>query len=330
MNTRDDIIDRYRQRISNGKRTKLQKDELIDLINGFIETLATLTSKAKIKALCTAEIALLEEGYPQATIGKVYLPMYRNAIREAIEDHLLPMTKATSRSYTYQKRNSGEVDLAIDHLALDFLKYDQETYEQFAPSSPLPTPKSHDPEPPTFENPLERLENQISRIWAHLNTNDNQPQINIDELAAANDRIETLENLLAESNQRIKTLESELSIALRGNLTYQKQIDQLSTIIKPLPSHSKQRIPTKDKITAAINAITLWNSRNEQKYAISQTLLLKATGCNLPAIKKVLLELSESIEQHHAKFGIHPRHQSKNIDPILEFIKSQPLPKTKK
>jgi Telomere resolvase len=113
MNTRDDIIDRYRQRISSEKRTKLQKDELIDLINGFIEALTTLTPKAKIKALCKAEIALLEEGYPEATIGKVYLPIYRNAIREAIEDHLLPMTKPTSHSYTYQKRNSGDVGLAI-------------------------------------------------------------------------------------------------------------------------------------------------------------------------------------------------------------------------
>jgi hypothetical protein len=320
MNIRDDLIDRYRQRIRHGKRTRLQKDELEQFINGFINKLSDLTTKAKIKALCKAEIALLEEGYPQATIGKVYLPMYRTTIREYMENGLLPMTKATSRQYTYQKRNSGEIGLAIDHVALDFLKYDQETYESFAP-------EHYPPSSSTPVDQFERLEKQISRLWSHINSNDHQPHTNIDELAAAHDRIESLEKLLADSNQRIRSLESELSIALRGNLSYQKQIDQLSSIVKPLPTRSKQRVPTRDKITAAIDAIMLWNSRNDQKFAISQTLLLKSTGCNLPAIKRVLVELSGPIEQHNSKLGIQPRNQSKNIDPILDFIASRPLPK---
>jgi Telomere resolvase len=319
--SRDIIVDRYRQRISSGKRTKLQKDELLDLINVFVENLATLTTLTKIKALCTAEIALLEEGYPQATIGKVYLPMYRSAIKDASENGALPMTKSTSRQYTYQKRNTSESGTAIDHLALDFLKYDSDTYAQFTPTQhSTPASPTHTP-----IDPIEHLEQQISRIWSHINSTTQQPHTNIDELTTARNRISVLESLLSESNQRIKSLESDLSIALRSNLSYQKQIEKLSSIAQPLPRHSKKRPPTRSKITAAINNIMFWNSQNNQKFAISQTLLLKATGCNLPAIKRVLLELSESIEHHHTQFGIQPRHQSKNIEPILDFIQSQPI-----
>jgi hypothetical protein len=80
----------------------------------------------------------------------------------------------------------------------------------------------HTQPPATPENPLERLEGQISRIWAHLNDNNHQLQFNIDKLAAAHDRILSLENLLSARDQRIKSLESDLSITLPSNLSYQK------------------------------------------------------------------------------------------------------------
>jgi Telomere resolvase len=102
-----------------------------------------LTTKTKIKALCTAEIALLEEGYPQATIGMVYLPKYRSAIKDTSDNGSLPMTKSTSRQYTYQKRNTSESGTAIDHLALAFLKYDSDTYAQFTPTQHSTTSTSY-------------------------------------------------------------------------------------------------------------------------------------------------------------------------------------------
>jgi hypothetical protein len=141
--TRQSIIDRYRDRIASDQRTRLPKDELWELIHGFINHLATLKTKSSIKAFCRSEIALLEEGYPKATVGKVYIPKYRAAIRDAIDHGSLPMTKNTSRQYPYTKRNTGESGISIDHLALDYLKYDQETYEQFAPSAPHLKPIHH-------------------------------------------------------------------------------------------------------------------------------------------------------------------------------------------
>lgn len=333
LTARQNTIDRYRDRIACNQRSKLLKDELWELIHGFIAHLATLKTKALIKAFCLAEIALLEEGYPKATIGKVYLPKYRAAIREAIDHKALPMTKNTSRQYSYQKRNSGESGTAIDHLALDYLKYDQETYEQFAPTAPgrstvtAPPPESidHNPPPTPETNPPPSIDNdqfaalqqEITQLWAHINTPPTPPT---NELTVALDRITTLES-------RNKALEQDLSIALRSNLAYQRQIEKLSELLqKPPPPHSKKRTPPATKITTAIDAIMIWNSQNDQKFVISQTLLLKATGCSLPAIKRVLEEQADSIEQHHAQFGIQPRHQSKKLRLILDFLDSQSIP----
>ncbi|PSB15021.1 hypothetical protein C7B65_25400 [Phormidesmis priestleyi ULC007] len=128
MNDREVIITRYRDRISSGERTRLTHDEMHQLIESFVERLKDSTTQNEIKALCEAEIALLDEGYPKATIGKVYLPMYRKGIKAMAAEGGLPMTEATSRQYTYTKRESGETGEAHDHRALDFLKYDNATY----------------------------------------------------------------------------------------------------------------------------------------------------------------------------------------------------------
>jgi integrase len=135
LDLRADLITRYRERIGAGVRTKLSQDELQFLIESFLELLKDAKSKEKIQPLCQAELALLEEGYPQATVAKVYLPKYRNAIRAAMADGLLPMTQRTSRFYDYTKRLSGETGVALDHWALDFLKYSQDTYLEIAGKS---------------------------------------------------------------------------------------------------------------------------------------------------------------------------------------------------
>ncbi|MBE9182537.1 hypothetical protein IQ268_28715 [Oculatella sp. LEGE 06141] len=129
---REDIITRYRDRIATGERTKLTQEELHRLIETFIEQLQQTTTQEEIKALCEAEIALLEEGYPKATIGKLTLPQYRKAIKAAEAEGKLPMTELTSRQYTYTKRNTGESGEAHDHRALDFLKYEKFFLTHFA------------------------------------------------------------------------------------------------------------------------------------------------------------------------------------------------------
>ncbi len=510
---RQATIDRYRQRIARGDRSKLSKSELTEFIADFIRQLAILKSKSRIESLCLSEIALLEEGYPQPTVGKVYLPMYRKAIKNAIDNSELPLTKGTSHQYAYSKRN-GDSGSTIEHFALAFLKYDTATYSQFAAAAadrnntkqdnlqaveleafltvaanllqsnnPFDlaagiaattgrrfsevvakgtfTP-SDDPYWLSFKGQLKKrtkadcfltpcllpavtvlaalerfrqhprivklsqgtpdelnrsladsvkrsveshfsgivpilsgekavsvhnlrgvyaqvcnyyfcppdrttarflqeclghaisaeelkrsnsaatqyyfhyylvddlgnhlsaqgtllgidapvespsvppddaiaaLQDEVSRLWAqHLTT---VPAVDLSgDLAAVIDRIAALESALKDAHRRI---------------------DQLLTIVQPnIPRNSKRRTPAAAKILMAIDAIFLWNSQHSQKFAVSQTLLLKATGCNRPAIQRVLADLAEEIDRHHAQFSISSRSQSRHLDAILQFLK---------
>jgi hypothetical protein len=612
------IIDRYRQRIAASERTRLTKTDLAELIVEFIDRLAVTKNKAKIQELCIAEIALLEEGYPQATIGKVYLPMYRKAIQTAVDDGLLPLTKNTSREYTYNKRNNGDTGTAIDHFALDYLKYDSATYSQFAgisaernnlkqdnlqPVNPdiflavaadlltsadpfdlavgiaattgrrfsevvakgtmtatndlywisfagqlkkrteadsyltpcllpaaivldamerfrqhpriaaladfsaieinrsladsvkrsvirnfgdtgivpiLPSESavtvhnlrgvygeicthffcppdravsrfvqerlghvisadelkranssatqhyfhyylvdsngqhlgakgiklgeftateivaddyedldatpvqlellanptarkpvvskaakqaidggagetrpvavdSHEFLPPQPDTPaidpqqFAALQQEVSRLWQHLNSSNNsQPQFNQEELTTVQNTSAQLSQELAAAHNYIAELEQEVVTLNQANLGYQQRIEQLMNILQPTGAKSmmttaspkvsvsptkipkkpptERRVPAATKILAAIDTIMLWNHQNDQKFAISQTLLLKATGCNMPAIKLVLEEYAEMIDRHHTEHNIQPRHQSKKLDLILAFM----------
>lgn len=128
--SREEIIARYRQRIEKGDRTKLSKQELEQLALNFVDRLRLLNSQADIRALCEAEIALLEEGYPQATIAGNQLPLYRQLIKDAIKTGTLPLSNENSHVVAWTKRNTGEPGQTQEHFALDYLKYDQAIYQQ--------------------------------------------------------------------------------------------------------------------------------------------------------------------------------------------------------
>lgn len=127
--TRDEIINRFRDRITQSKRTKLYKDELGQLILHFIDRLQPMKSAAKIRALCEAEIALLEEGYPQSTLASDYIPKYRKAIVDAIAQGKIPTTRSNSHHYTHIQRVTGVETERFEHYALTYFKYDKEVYE---------------------------------------------------------------------------------------------------------------------------------------------------------------------------------------------------------
>ncbi|URD48445.1 telomere resolvase [Chroococcidiopsis sp. CCNUC1] len=128
--SREEIIARYRQRIAKGDRTKLTKYELEQLALHFVERLKTLNSQAEIQALCEAEITLLEEGYPQATIAGNQIPLYRRSIEDAISTGALPLTDENSHVVTWTKHNTGEPGQTQEHFALYYLKYDRAIYQQ--------------------------------------------------------------------------------------------------------------------------------------------------------------------------------------------------------
>ncbi len=129
-NSRTDIITKFRTRIAEGKRNKLSKLELEDLIQSLIEQLQQASSPEEIHAICRAEIALLEEGYKKLTLASIYIPRYRTAIKNAIASNQLPLTTDTSHEYEYQQRVTGKHESRSEHWALTYFKYTPEEYEQ--------------------------------------------------------------------------------------------------------------------------------------------------------------------------------------------------------
>jgi hypothetical protein len=184
------------------------------------------------------------------------------------------------------------------------------------------------------------LQQEVSRLWQHLNAtnashNASQSQVNQAEIIT----VQNTSPELAAAHSHIAELEQEVATLHQANLGYQQRIEQLVNILQPSEAkpviktsspkisvsppkpETKRREPAATKILAAIDTIMLWNKKNDQKFAISQTLLLKATGCNMPAIRLVLKDYAEMIDRHHAKYDIHPRHQSKKLDMILDFMR---------
>lgn len=128
LTLRSDIIQIFRDRIHNSARLRLSKDELEVLIGGFVALLQEAESETQIREICEAEIALLEEGYPQASVAK-YLTRYRKAIASAIEEGTLVLTEVNSHRFVHQQRVTGIREERLEHWAMTYLKYSPEVYE---------------------------------------------------------------------------------------------------------------------------------------------------------------------------------------------------------
>jgi hypothetical protein len=134
--SRDSVIHIFRDRIQNGDRLRLTKDELGKLVSGFIEHLRNAKSEESIKEICADEVRLLEEGYPQASVAK-YLTIYRKAISIAIADNSLKITSNNSHLFIHQQRITGLREQRLEHWALTYLKYTPEVYESIDRRSQL-------------------------------------------------------------------------------------------------------------------------------------------------------------------------------------------------
>ena len=130
--TREAIIERYRQRLEQGDRTKLTRDERETLTVLLLDQLIALNQRGedtrdKLQSLCEAEKALLEEGYPQGSINSVYLPAYTRVIKAAIAQGRLMLTEQNSHAKPWTKLDGSESGSTQTHYALDFLTYDLQT-----------------------------------------------------------------------------------------------------------------------------------------------------------------------------------------------------------
>jgi archaellum component FlaC len=116
---REVLVSRFRDRIARGERTKLSKQERSELALHFVDSLAQCSSEEDAIALCKAEIRLLEEGYPVASIANQYLPEWRKAISLAIEEGRLPR----------QSLEPNEFGKTYAHWGLKHLLYANEVHK---------------------------------------------------------------------------------------------------------------------------------------------------------------------------------------------------------
>ena len=130
--SRSQIIQRFQQQISDGKRHKLSRDDLNNLIDYFIQDLKSLTTEPAIRQRCQEEISLLEQGYSLTTLAGDYIPRYREAIATALETKEIPNVGHT---YEYTEVNTGKPNQRTEHYALTYLKYDRHTYTQIRKES---------------------------------------------------------------------------------------------------------------------------------------------------------------------------------------------------
>jgi hypothetical protein len=88
------------------------------------------------------------------------------------------------------------------------------------------------------------------------------------------------------------------------------------------PPAAENRVES--KILSAIEAIMLWNQQHPEKFAISQSLIQKATGCNIPAIKATIAKQSALIQQHFLSLGFYqpPTNQRRNTEAVIAFVKA--------
>lgn len=121
-NTREEIVEKMRNAIQKGRKKKLSRtdfQELAIILTGKIIHLnrAKADNEETVKAICDAEIQMLEEGYPQSSLNSKYLPIYTRQVKDAIAQGKIKLTKLNS----YPKETAqGTIQ---KHFALEYLTY---------------------------------------------------------------------------------------------------------------------------------------------------------------------------------------------------------------
>ena len=131
LTPRSNIVDAYRQRIAEGSRYKLSRDDFEALVQHFIADIASLRGEKVIRDRCLQEIALLEEGYSQSSVAKNRLGYYRQAIQEAVSEGTLPMVEGETCASQVQHPDAHTEYTFTAHYAHVYMVYSDELYREF-------------------------------------------------------------------------------------------------------------------------------------------------------------------------------------------------------
>ena len=163
LEPRHQLIEGYRLRIADNKRSKLSSAASQSLVQHFINDLVSLRGEAAIKARCDEEIALLEEGYTASSVAKNKIPAYRKAIEEAIADGTLPMIQGETCVTRDEHPDAQTTYTVTDHYGYIYIAYSQEDYQRFNQQTTQRNNERQDHlEPVPLESYLTQLEVLLS------------------------------------------------------------------------------------------------------------------------------------------------------------------------
>jgi len=82
------------------------------------------------------------------------------------------------------------------------------------------------------------------------------------------------------------------------------------------------------RVEAAMRLLMQWNREHDSdsnKFAITQSLLQKTTGSNMPAVKRVMEAFRNEIYEHNSEYALDPdRHNyGKDVEEIKEWVKTR-------
>jgi len=275
-------------------------DDLAQLARLFIEPLQPLKNPEAIRTLCRQEIADLEQDY----YPEDYLPLYRDAIAEAIRSGQLPLidgqtaerTNYTKAGVNYEQRT---------HYALLFL----ENLEHDVATTPSDSSKQQILKTVTASNQTK---------------SDSQPPTSTSD--------QTLETLTTALIQLVQLMQAEQTPtaqlkSAQNNGHSEPQPTQVKSAASSQPQSSAQsststkpeakrrgRSPAaaEAKITRAIDAIMDYNNVPDrpftEKWVISSSILKRLTKCYQGVIQRVIKARETELKQHHQAHQLGSRH----------------------
>jgi len=206
------------------------------------------------------------------------------------------------------------------------------------------------------------LTQEINQIWnhiTHMNTQAPQapqaPQA-VTDTTLLRREIETLRTELEQTKADNESLREQLA---QTHQIYKERVGALTDLLKqaPVTAQTSQPVesistravtmpapkpqsatPKREHITtagsadqrveSAMRAMMQWNRDHDSdsaKFAITQSLLQKTTGSNMPAVKRVMSEYQNEIHEHNSEYALDPeRHNyGKDLSEIKTFVQSR-------
>ena len=152
------------------------------------------------------------------------------------------------------------------------------------------------------------------------------------ERLAYQQRIEGLTELLKQTPAitQMEPLQSvETTVTATEATVARPQTQPLTAVQLTQPKPNREHITkagsADQRVEGAMRAVMEWNRQHDSdsdKFAITQSLLQKTTGSNMPAVKRVMETFKEEIYEHNSEYALDPdRHNyGKEIEAIREWV----------